>query len=219
VTAGTPAGQPAARTPGDRLVELADELRAMSANGLHYTHDDYDRERYKRITDIAAELAAMADTRDAADIERAYRGSLTVLTPAVGATAAIFDEAGRLFMTRRADNGRWCMPGGAAEVGEAPSATAVRETEEETGLRVVASALIALYDGRRLPVPAHLHHAYHLVFACDLVGGEPTVTSEVTDFTWCTEPQAMALPLSGTHIVKVPDVFAWHRDPTRLVFD
>jgi 8-oxo-dGTP pyrophosphatase MutT (NUDIX family) len=207
------------RTPADRLVELSGELRAMAANGLHYTHDEYDRHRYQRITAIAAELAAMADTRSVDDIERAYRGALTMLTPAVGATAAIFDPDGRLLLTRRADNGRWCMPGGAAEVGESPSSAAVRETFEETGLRVTAGALIGLYDGHRLPGPTHLHHAYHLVFGCDVVGGELTVTSEVTDFAWCTEPAALALPLSGTHTVKVPDVFAWHRDPTRLVVD
>lgn len=208
-----------AETPGDRLVELSGELRAMAANGLHYTHDEYDRDRYQRIIAVAAELAAMADTRDAPEIERAYRGTLSLLTPASGATAAIFDAAGRLLLTRRADNGRWCMPGGACEVGEAPSATAVRETEEETGLLVRATHLIGLYDGRRLPGPAHLHHLYHLLFGCDLVGGELTVTSECTEFAWCTEPEAMALPLSGTHVVKVPDVFAWHRDPTRVIFD
>lgn len=208
-----------ADNPGDRLVELSSELRAMAANGLHYGHDEYDRHRYERITVIAAELAAMADDRDAAEIERAFRGTLGLLTPATGATAAIFDTDDRLLLTRRADNGRWCMPGGACEVGEAPSATAVRETEEETGLLVKATAFIALYDGRRLPGPAHLHHLYHLVFACDLVGGELTVTSECTEFAWCTEREAMALPLSGTHIVKVPDVFAWHRDPGRTIFD
>ncbi len=213
------AGPLTGRTPGDRLVELSGELRAMAANGLHYTHDEYDRHRYEQITGIAAELAAMADTRDAAAIERGYRGSLALLTPATGATAAIFDPGGRLLLTRRADNGRWCMPGGACEVGEAPSVAAVRETEEETGLRVTARALIALYDGRRLPGPTHLHHLYHLVFGCDLVGGELTVTSECTEFAWCTEPAALALPLAGTHRVKVPDVFAWHRDPARVVFD
>jgi 8-oxo-dGTP pyrophosphatase MutT (NUDIX family) len=205
--------------PGDRLVELSSELRGMAANGLHYTRDEYDRHRYERITVIAAELAAMADRRDTEAIERAYRGTLTLLTPATGATAAIFDGDDRLLLTRRADNGRWCMPGGACEVGEAPSVAAVRETEEETGLRVVARALIGLYDGRRLPGPAHLHHLYHLVFGCDVVGGELTVTGECTEFAWCTEPEALALPLSGTHLVKVPDVFAWHRDPDRVVFD
>src|SRR5688500_20363289 len=36
----------------------------------------------------------------------------------LGCSAAIFDEAGRIFLTRRADNGQWCLPGGGMERSE-----------------------------------------------------------------------------------------------------
>jgi ADP-ribose pyrophosphatase YjhB (NUDIX family) len=57
--------------------------------------------------------------------------------------AAIFDHSGRILLIQRADNGRWAMPGGAAEVGETPSEAVVREVREETQLDVVATRLVA----------------------------------------------------------------------------
>jgi ADP-ribose pyrophosphatase YjhB (NUDIX family) len=36
----------------------------------------------------------------------------------LGCSAAIFDERGRILLTRRADNGQWCLPGGRMESGE-----------------------------------------------------------------------------------------------------
>ena len=39
------------------------------------------------------------------------------------------------------DAGKWTLPGGAIEFGEAPEAAMAREVEEETGLRVVSAGL------------------------------------------------------------------------------
>ena len=36
----------------------------------------------------------------------------------LGCSAAIFDERGRILLTRRADNNQWCLPGGGMEPGE-----------------------------------------------------------------------------------------------------
>lgn len=202
----------------DRLAALADEIRGMAANGLHYAHDPYDRARYDRLVTIAAELLSLADTRSADEIERAYRGGLGLLTPAVGAAAVVFDDEGRLLLTRRADNGRWCLPGGAADVGESPSAAAVREVREETGLRVTPTHLLGLYDSRRQPGPAPGWHGYTVVFACRCDGGALTTNHEVTEFAWDTEDRALARELTAGTRVRVPDAFAWRAEPTRVVF-
>ncbi len=49
-------------------------------------------------------------------------------------TGAIPDAEGRLLLVRRADNGRWCLPGGGVDSGERVVEALVREVEEETGL-------------------------------------------------------------------------------------
>jgi len=69
------------------------------------------------------------------------------------AGCAVFDGAGRLLLQQRTDEGGpWGLPGGAMELGESIEAAAVRETFEETGLRVRPGALLGVYTG-----DAHTH--------------------------------------------------------------
>jgi 8-oxo-dGTP pyrophosphatase MutT (NUDIX family) len=71
----------------------------------------------------------------------------------VCAGCAVFDGAGRLLLQQRGDDGGpWGLPGGAMELGENIEAAAVRETFEETGLRVRPGALLGVYTG-----DAHTH--------------------------------------------------------------
>lgn len=55
-------------------------------------------------------------------------------TIAIAAVAFVLDDADRLLMIRRADNGLYALPGGRHELGETMTGTAVRETFEETGV-------------------------------------------------------------------------------------
>jgi ADP-ribose pyrophosphatase YjhB (NUDIX family) len=48
----------------------------------------------------------------------------------LGCSAAIFDESGRILLTRRADNGQWCLPGGRMESGESAAEACEREVFE-----------------------------------------------------------------------------------------
>ena len=58
-----------------------------------------------------------------------------VLRP--GASGMIFDAAReRILLTRREDNGRWCIPGGGMDAGESAEEACIRELLEETGLEV-----------------------------------------------------------------------------------
>ncbi len=51
-----------------------------------------------------------------------------------GVSVVIRDDDGRVLLTRRADNGQWAVVSGVLEPGEEPSAAAVREAKEETGV-------------------------------------------------------------------------------------
>jgi len=75
-----------------------------------------------------------------------------------GVTAVVVDEAGRVLLVRRSDNGRWTLVTGCLDPGEQPAAGAVREVQEETGvevtvermLRVQAMAADAYVNGDRV---------------------------------------------------------------------
>ena len=60
---------------------------------------------------------------------------LAKLTPS--SSAVIFDPTRtKLLLTRRTDNGQWCLPGGAMDLGESALECCPREALEETGLVV-----------------------------------------------------------------------------------
>src|SRR5512143_2130612 len=67
----------------------------------------------------------------------------------VGSSAVIFDDKReKVLLTRRADNGLWCLPGGKMEPGESVEECCRREVVEETGLDVKLKRLIGVYSNR-----------------------------------------------------------------------
>ena len=71
-------------------------------------------------------------------------GKQATLRP--GASAIIFDDARqKVLLTRRADNGRWCLPGGGMDPGESVEEACIREVLEETGLEARVTKLVGVY--------------------------------------------------------------------------
>ncbi len=67
-----------------------------------------------------------------------------------GACVVLEDEAGRILLQRRTDDGRWGLPGGMMEPGEALDETARRELREEAGLEAGRLTLFHVFSGREV---------------------------------------------------------------------
>jgi 8-oxo-dGTP pyrophosphatase MutT (NUDIX family) len=67
-------------------------------------------------------------------------GSELVLMP--GAMVALQRDDGQVLLTKRTDDGSWCLPAGAAEVGGSFAQTAIDELAEETGIAVAKENLM-----------------------------------------------------------------------------
>jgi 8-oxo-dGTP pyrophosphatase MutT (NUDIX family) len=65
----------------------------------------------------------------------------------IGAVVLIVDKQNRLLMMKRSDSGSWGLPGGAVEPGETVEEAALRETLEESGLRVEEMSLFGVFSG------------------------------------------------------------------------
>src|SRR5512140_3349027 len=94
----------------------------------------------------------------------------------LGCAAILFDETRqKVLLTRRADNGQWCLPSGGMEPGESAAEACAREVWEETGLHVRILRLTGVYsdpnqlivypDGTKIQVVA-------LNFETEVTGGE-----------------------------------------------
>jgi ADP-ribose pyrophosphatase YjhB (NUDIX family) len=65
----------------------------------------------------------------------------------LGCSAVLFDDTHRkILLTRRTDNGMWCLPGGMIDAGESVSEACEREVWEETGLRAHVIHLTGVYS-------------------------------------------------------------------------
>jgi 8-oxo-dGTP diphosphatase len=102
--------------------------------------------------------------------------------PALSMAVVVAD--GKLLMIRRREREGdllWALPGGAIEAGETPEEAAVRETLEETGLKVEAVTLI----GQRVHPKTQRDMSYT---ACRVIGGEAHVADadELDAIEWIT---------------------------------
>lgn len=147
----------------------ARRIQALAQSGLTFTRDVYDRERYEALRALAAEMMAARSAGDPAVIEALFAGQSGYATPKVDVRGAVFDDRGRILLVRElADQGRWTLPGGWADVNQSAADCVAREVLEEAGLRVRARKLAAVYDRARHPhQPPFPFHIYKMFFLCD----------------------------------------------------
>ena len=133
------------------------------------------------------------------------------VTLKVGCAAAIFDESRkRLLLTRRTDNGQWCLPGGGMEPWESAAEACVREVMEETGLLGTAHKLIGIYSTpHRITAYGEInrYQFVSLLFEVSVEGGKLGLSDETTDYGYFSEQEAANLDVMRNHIERIKDTF------------
>lgn len=199
----------------EQIAAWADKLRDISAMGLRFATSPYERDHFRQVQDVALEMFALASDQSLSDWEPLRAPVLSRPTPFAAGDAAVIDEAGRILLIRRADNGKWAMPGGALEVGETPAEGVVREAREETGVICRPVALVGVFDSRLCGTPSP-HHIYHLLFLCepieDLGRSGAIHAHEVLDTGWFRQDELPA-EIDPGHVGRIPEAFrVWRRE-------
>nr|WP_154921121.1 NUDIX domain-containing protein [Microbacterium testaceum] len=103
----------------------------------------------------------------------------------VGVTAVIVRDD-RVLLGRRSDTGRLTPITGIVDPGEEPADAAVREAEEEAGVRIRAERLAWVHQIPRVTYANGDQSDYlDLTFACTWVSGDPVpVDGEMTEVGW-----------------------------------
>lgn len=189
------------------------QMQAIAQTGLTYAKDVYDIERYQALRRLAAEMAAAgAGLPDSARILDLFSGDSGYATPKVDVRAAVF-QGDRILLVKEHEDGLWTLPGGWADVGDAPSQAAVREVKEESGYEVIATKIAAVYDRNLHGHPPIPFHAYKLYFLCDLVGGQAKVSYETDAVEFFPEDQIPPLSLTRVMPALIAHLFEHHRHP------
>ena len=129
----------------------------------------------------------------------------------IGCSAAIFDESGRVLLTKRRDNGQWCLPSGGVEPGESVAEACEREVFEETGLSVRVKRFVGVYshpDQLTVFSETDKFQIIALHFEAEIIGGELGLSDETSDFGYFTMEKIEGLEMLGRHKERILDTLA-----------
>ena len=129
----------------------------------------------------------------------------------LGCSAAIFDKQGRVLLTKRLDNGQWCLPSGGVEPGESVTEGCEREVLEETGLSVKVKRFVGVYSHPdQLTVYSEIDkfQIIALHFEAEIIGGELGLSDETSDYGYFTMSEIEGLEMLGRHKERIVDTLA-----------
>ena len=133
-----------------------------------------------------------------------------------GVTGAVFDEADRLLLARRADNGRWSLISGILDPGEQPAVGLAREITEETGVRAEVLAVTSIHAGAPVHYPnGDVAQYLDLTFWCRYVAGTAHVADDESTAVGWFSLDALPAELSDSSRSRLADTLAYRRDPGR----
>ena len=150
-------------------LEWAKELQFIAQAGLTYTKDPFDKERFERVREIAAEIISLQGRLPLAQVKDLFCNETGFQTPKLDTRAAIFKDDKILLVEE--NDGTWSLPGGWVDVMETVKSNTVKEVKEEAGLDVKAVRVIALHDRNLHNQPPYAYNVCKVFVLCEVKGG------------------------------------------------
>ncbi len=194
-----------------KWLEWAKALQALSQNGLTYSQNPFDIQRYEAVRSIAAEIMANHMQVDKNLVEGVFTQQSGYATPKVDVRGVLF-RSNKILMVRERIDGLWSLPGGWADVNESPREAVEREVWEESGYESKALKLLAVFDrSKHGHQPVRPFHVYKLFIQCDLVGGNSNPSMETSEVDFFTEDTLPELSLARVTEAQIKRFFEHNR--------
>ena len=189
------------------IIKWARHLYSISCNGMIYSENDFDRERYLKIRDISAEMFAGVSDHTSSMVKDLFNTEIGYNTPKIESRAVISKNNSILFVKEKED-GNWSLPGGMVDQNETPGQSVEREVQEETGYFVKAEKLLAIMDrDSHSHYPPHPFSVFKLFIRCKLIGGSQKNSIETDDARYFNESDIPELSVSRVTIYQVKRMF------------
>lgn len=194
-----------------RWLHWAQQLQAVAQTGDAYANNEFDRQRYDLVRNIAAAMVAAGAGAEPQAVVELFKRDGGYATPRMDVRAAVFRDD-RILMVQERSDGLWTLPGGFADVGDSPSVAVEREVREESGFTVRANKLVALFDRNRHPHPPFGYHLWKAFFLCELQGGEARASIETSAAEFFALEDLPPLSQGRISVGQVQLMFEHHRN-------
>ncbi|MGL5807437.1 MAG: NUDIX hydrolase [Xenococcaceae cyanobacterium] len=207
-----------------KWLEWSQQLQAIAQNGLTFSENPYDIERFQQVRQLAAEMMATYSDVEPSFVDNLFDREKGYATPKVDARGVVFrddreacTECNRLLLVKEKEDGCWTLPGGWIDIGEQPSEAVVREVYEESGYQTKAVKLLMVCDRNhpRYQHPPFPYHVYKLFFRCELVSDRQTksenIETEAAEFF--AENEIPQLSLTRVVPIHIKRLFEHYRHP------
>lgn len=121
----------------------AKDLRACAQEGMEYSKDPFDQERFERISDISCEILSYKTGITKEKVLGLFANEKGYQTPKVACRAAIFNND-RVLLVKEKQNNKWSLPGGWCDIGLSLGENAKKECKEEAGIDVKINKLVSV---------------------------------------------------------------------------
>jgi ADP-ribose pyrophosphatase YjhB (NUDIX family) len=162
----------------DALIKFAMELQSIAQNGLTYTKDPFDKERFERVREISAQIVSMKTEFPIEKVKDLFCNETGYQTPKIETRAAIFNE-NKILLVKEQD--KWSLPGGWVDYNESISSNTIKEVKEEAGLDIIPLRIIAIQDRNKHNFPKYAYGICKVFVLCSVIGGSFQSNNETTE--------------------------------------
>ena len=198
-------------------LRIARELRAIAQIGLTFSKDQFDRQRYTRVRELAASLIAEGSNQSLETVLGLVGQDAGYATPKVDVRGAAFVD-GRILMVREISDGKWTLPGGWADVNQTAAECVVREIAEESGFQARALKLAAVHDYQKSNRGRMLDSIYKVFFICEIIGGSARASDETSEVAFFSRSELPPLSTGRATEAQIERMFQ-HREHPELPAD
>lgn len=202
----------------EKWLQWAVELQSIAQAGLFYGKDEFDKERYEQIRNIAAEMIAYKTAISTEKVKELFCNEIGYQTPKLDTRAAIFKEDKILLVQEK--NGTWSLPGGWVDVDLSVKENAIKEVKEEAGLDVTADLVIAVQDREKHNQPIYAYKVCKVFVLCSVIGGnfEENIETVGSQYFGLEELPKLAEEKNTKSQIKMC-FDAYHSDNWKTLFD
>lgn len=190
-------------------------IQATAQNGLAFSSNAYDVERYQALQRLAAEIFAHHAQFSLAQLTQVFAEEKGYATPKVDVRCVAFRDD-KILLVQESHDDKWALPGGWADAGLSPSEAVIKELKEEAGFEGIARKIIAVYDRRLQTAIPHLFDTYKIFIQCELLRGEFTPNHETKAAGFFALTALPPLSEGRTTRANLVEAFEHLKNPNRL---